>query len=203
MRRSPRRSFISPSTRCATSRRCCADAAFRCGSSHADSSHRSQGRQGRPADPRREARHRDRPISTTGSGGSPASRGSTSSISTPRWASGSNDRLVREICQRLPCQVGGGVRSPERALELCAIGAKKVIVGSALFKDGRADRRERPAVHRSGRRRSRHRRRRQQGRARRDARMEERDRHDRRRRRPGRSSLTAASSCTRMWTRKA
>lgn len=53
--------------------------------------------------------------------------------------SGSNDHLVREICGRLPCQVGGGVRSPERALELCAIGAKKVIVGSALFKDGRAD----------------------------------------------------------------
>jgi len=53
--------------------------------------------------------------------------------------SGSNDDLVREICGRLPCQVGGGVRSPERALELCAIGAKKVIVGSALFKDGRAD----------------------------------------------------------------
>ena len=30
-------------------------------------------------------------------------------------------------------------RSPERAAELCAIGAKKVIVGSALFKDGIAD----------------------------------------------------------------
>ena len=53
--------------------------------------------------------------------------------------SGSNDLLVREICRRLPCQVGGGVRTPERALELCAIGARKVIVGSALFKDGRAD----------------------------------------------------------------
>jgi phosphoribosylformimino-5-aminoimidazole carboxamide ribotide isomerase len=53
--------------------------------------------------------------------------------------SGSNDHLVREICARLPCQVGGGVRSPERALELCAIGARKVIVGSALFKDGIAD----------------------------------------------------------------
>jgi phosphoribosylformimino-5-aminoimidazole carboxamide ribotide isomerase len=49
--------------------------------------------------------------------------------------SGSNDHLVREICARLPCQVGGGVRSPERAVELCAIGARKVIIGSALFKD--------------------------------------------------------------------
>src|SRR4051812_13992965 len=49
---------------------------------------------------------------------------------------GSNDGMVRDICTRLPCQVGGGVRTPERALELCEIGARKVIVGSALFKDG-------------------------------------------------------------------
>jgi phosphoribosylformimino-5-aminoimidazole carboxamide ribotide isomerase len=54
-------------------------------------------------------------------------------------STGSNDQLVREICRRLPCQVGGGVRSPDRAQELCAIGAKKIIVGSALFKDGRPD----------------------------------------------------------------
>jgi len=53
--------------------------------------------------------------------------------------SGSNDGLVREICRRLPCQVGGGVRTPERAIELSSIGARKVIVGSALFKDGLAD----------------------------------------------------------------
>ena len=52
---------------------------------------------------------------------------------------GSNDDLVREICGRLPCQVGGGVRTSERALELCAGGALKVIVGSALFKDGVVD----------------------------------------------------------------
>ena len=50
--------------------------------------------------------------------------------------SGSNDHLVREICGRLPCQVGGGVRTPDRALELRKQGALKVIVGSALFKDG-------------------------------------------------------------------
>ncbi len=53
--------------------------------------------------------------------------------------SGSNEALVREICDRLPCQVGGGVRSPERALDLCALGARKVIVGSALFKEGHPD----------------------------------------------------------------
>jgi phosphoribosylformimino-5-aminoimidazole carboxamide ribotide isomerase len=53
--------------------------------------------------------------------------------------SGSNDTLVREICRRLPCQVGGGVRTPERAVELIGIGAKKIIVGSALFLEGRVD----------------------------------------------------------------
>lgn len=52
---------------------------------------------------------------------------------------GSNDGMVREICARLPCQVGGGVRTPERAAALCDIGARKVIVGSALFKDGSPD----------------------------------------------------------------
>ena len=50
---------------------------------------------------------------------------------------GNNDDLVRTICRRLPCQVGGGVRSAERAAELCEAGARKVIVGSALFSDGR------------------------------------------------------------------
>jgi phosphoribosylformimino-5-aminoimidazole carboxamide ribotide isomerase len=53
--------------------------------------------------------------------------------------SGSNDGLVRAICARLPCQVGGGVRSPARAIELRAIGAGKVIVGSALFREGAVD----------------------------------------------------------------
>jgi phosphoribosylformimino-5-aminoimidazole carboxamide ribotide isomerase len=53
--------------------------------------------------------------------------------------SGSNDGLVRDICRRLPCQVGGGVRSPERAAELRGIGARKVIIGSALFINGQPD----------------------------------------------------------------
>ena len=54
-------------------------------------------------------------------------------------STGSNDGLVREICLRLPCQVGGGVRTTDRAIELVGFGARKVIVGSALFKDGRVD----------------------------------------------------------------
>ncbi len=50
--------------------------------------------------------------------------------------SGNNDELVRTICRQLPCQVGGGIRSADRAAELCEAGARKVIVGSALFSGG-------------------------------------------------------------------
>jgi phosphoribosylformimino-5-aminoimidazole carboxamide ribotide isomerase len=46
---------------------------------------------------------------------------------------GNNDGLVREVCAQLPCQVGGGVRTPERARALLEAGARRVIVGSALF----------------------------------------------------------------------
>lgn len=46
---------------------------------------------------------------------------------------GDNRALVRRICAALPCQVGGGIRSPERAKEVLAAGARRVLVGSALF----------------------------------------------------------------------
>jgi phosphoribosylformimino-5-aminoimidazole carboxamide ribotide isomerase len=46
---------------------------------------------------------------------------------------GENNSLVRRFCAELPCQVGGGIRSVERANELLHFGAKKVIIGSALF----------------------------------------------------------------------
>ena len=52
---------------------------------------------------------------------------------------GANDALVHHICGRLPCRVGGGVRSIARAEELLAAGATAVIVGSALFRDGAPD----------------------------------------------------------------
>ena len=52
---------------------------------------------------------------------------------------GDNDALVRRICARLPCRVGGGIRSVERAEATLALGARKVIVGSALFRDGTVD----------------------------------------------------------------
>jgi phosphoribosylformimino-5-aminoimidazole carboxamide ribotide isomerase len=50
---------------------------------------------------------------------------------------GANDALVERVCRHLPCQVGGGIRTPERAVSLVASGARKVIIGSSLFKKGR------------------------------------------------------------------
>lgn len=46
---------------------------------------------------------------------------------------GSNDALVRHLCRALPCQVGGGVRTPERAQALLEAGARRVIAGSSLY----------------------------------------------------------------------
>jgi phosphoribosylformimino-5-aminoimidazole carboxamide ribotide isomerase len=46
-----------------------------------------------------------------------------------------NDVLVHRIAAELPCQVGGGVRSIERAQELLAAGARRVILGSSLFNE--------------------------------------------------------------------
>jgi len=49
---------------------------------------------------------------------------------------GGNRELIAMICKRLPCQTGGGIRDVARASELLALGAKRVIFGSALLKDG-------------------------------------------------------------------
>src|SRR5258708_262958 len=49
---------------------------------------------------------------------------------------GGNRELIAMVCSRLPCQVGGGIRDIARATELLALGAKRVILGSALLKDG-------------------------------------------------------------------
>lgn len=46
-----------------------------------------------------------------------------------------NDALVRRVATALPCQVGGGVRSIERAQDLLGAGARRVILGSSLFND--------------------------------------------------------------------
>jgi phosphoribosylformimino-5-aminoimidazole carboxamide ribotide isomerase len=52
---------------------------------------------------------------------------------------GDNLTIVRHIARQLTCRVGGGVRTVDRAEDLLRAGAKAVIAGSALFKDGRPD----------------------------------------------------------------
>ncbi len=46
---------------------------------------------------------------------------------------GENDALVEFLTARAWCRVGGGVRSPERAVKLAAQGARRIIVGTAAF----------------------------------------------------------------------
>jgi len=52
---------------------------------------------------------------------------------------GDNTAMVAAICGRLPCRVGGGIRSVERANAVLAAGAHAVIASSALFRDGAVD----------------------------------------------------------------
>lgn len=49
---------------------------------------------------------------------------------------GDNHELIAMICKRLPCQTGGGIRDVARGGELLALGARRVIFGSALLRDG-------------------------------------------------------------------
>ena len=49
---------------------------------------------------------------------------------------GNNWAIVAQIVQRLPCQVGGGIRTVETARELLGAGARRVILGSVLLEDG-------------------------------------------------------------------
>jgi phosphoribosylformimino-5-aminoimidazole carboxamide ribotide isomerase len=46
---------------------------------------------------------------------------------------GENRELVAMICSRLPCQVGGGLKTAEDGRRLLDAGAKRVIFGSSLF----------------------------------------------------------------------
>ncbi len=46
---------------------------------------------------------------------------------------GNNRGLIEYIVDRLPCQVGGGIRSSQDARDLLDLGAKRVIFGSSLF----------------------------------------------------------------------
>ncbi len=52
---------------------------------------------------------------------------------------GDNRELVERICRALPCRVGGGLRTPEDAARMVEAGAREVILGSALFRQGGVD----------------------------------------------------------------
>jgi phosphoribosylformimino-5-aminoimidazole carboxamide ribotide isomerase len=60
---------------------------------------------------------------------------------------GDNRALISQFTSRLPCQIGGGLRSAEDAQRMLDLGAKRVIFGSTLFGgDNAADRRRHPVV---------------------------------------------------------
>lgn len=48
---------------------------------------------------------------------------------------GSNAALVAQVVKRLPCQIGGGIRTVSAARNLLASGARRVILGSILVQD--------------------------------------------------------------------
>src|SRR5882724_11653531 len=52
---------------------------------------------------------------------------------------GDNLGLVRQIAGALCCRVGGGIRTVERARDVLAAGARQIIAGSSLFRDGAPD----------------------------------------------------------------
>ena len=52
---------------------------------------------------------------------------------------GDNLALVRQIAGALSCRVGGGIRTIERARDVLAAGARQIIAGSSLFKNGAPD----------------------------------------------------------------
>jgi phosphoribosylformimino-5-aminoimidazole carboxamide ribotide isomerase len=47
---------------------------------------------------------------------------------------GDNRQLIEQISKRLPCQVGGGISTVAKAEQVLDAGARRVIVGSALFR---------------------------------------------------------------------
>ncbi|GHU93938.1 hypothetical protein FACS189479_06030 [Spirochaetia bacterium] len=48
---------------------------------------------------------------------------------------GSNIEMIKPLLRKAECRVGGGIRTPEQAKELVSLGAQKIILGSAAFRD--------------------------------------------------------------------
>ena len=47
---------------------------------------------------------------------------------------GSNIEMIKPLLRKAECRVGGGIRTPQQAKELVSLGAKKIIVGSSVFR---------------------------------------------------------------------
>ena len=52
---------------------------------------------------------------------------------------GDHSEIIRQLCQRKPCRVGGGIRTIEKAVRVVQGGAHKVIIGSSAFTSGGID----------------------------------------------------------------
>ncbi|MDR2953386.1 MAG: phosphoribosyl-ATP diphosphatase [Treponema sp.] len=48
---------------------------------------------------------------------------------------GGNLEMIKPLLRKAECRVGGGIRTPEQARELVSLGARKIITGSAAFRD--------------------------------------------------------------------
>ncbi|MDR1098996.1 MAG: phosphoribosyl-ATP diphosphatase [Treponema sp.] len=46
-----------------------------------------------------------------------------------------NLEMIKPLLRKAECRVGGGIRTPEQARELVSLGARKIIAGSACFRD--------------------------------------------------------------------
>ena len=60
---------------------------------------------------------------------------------------GENRALIEMFAKRLPCQVGGGLKTPADGDALLRAGAKRVIYGSSLFSSHETAQHERPRRH--------------------------------------------------------